>query len=613
MKKKICLLLILFFSLFFPFPTFAQNSNVYIEDFQSDVTVNKDGTIDVTEEILYVFNESRHGMYRNIPISYKLDNGETQYLDIDVNSVSYKPVSIDTTYSQYTTQRDSKYLAIKIGDPNTYIQGKYLYTISYTINYLIENYNNMDKLYFSIIGDEWEEPIRNASAIVTMPDTIQDSHCYTGPKGSTESVCNIITQSDNKIVVNTPLQFNGKTFFTVTATVKPGTIQDLTIEKTEFNENFKSSVTGLDNFPVIWRAVTIGSVLFIVISIIVTFLLVIKRTKGPKYIAEYLPNTIPQYNVPPGWYVTKMDILLNKMTKNRTLTAQIIQLCVYGYLKLEKDKDKITLYKTDKSITDLVEPLQLFYNGLMGDKDSLEIPNKTSYKKLYDEEYLLYTQIFYHNFKIAQMKIYNELKAQGYYKKEEKNKKSHTNFFVAILIILIIFGGFIGGMLINNPTISIIAFASIFVAIFANVIISSIKSTKRNKVKYTKDGEELVRYIHGLHMYIDTAEKERIAFHNDPEKYKGVFETLLPYAILFGLEEKWVKLFNINSLQFSWFNNVSGSGFDIGGITSSISSFTHFTNSQITRSSSTGGSSHSSGSSGGSSGGGGGGGGGGSW
>lgn len=44
-------------------------------------------------------------------------------------------------------------------------------------------------------------------------------------------------------------------------------------------------------------------------------------------------------------------------------------------------------------------------------------------------------------------------------------------------------------------------------------------------------------------MYIDTAEKHRIEFHNNPTKFRGVFEKLLPYAIIFGLEQKWSEEF----------------------------------------------------------------------
>lgn len=59
----------------------------------------------------------------------------------------------------------------------------------------------------------------------------------------------------------------------------------------------------------------------------------------------------------------------------------------------------------------------------------------------------------------------------------------------------------------------------------------------------TEVGNEMYTFLLGLKMYINTAEKERIKFHNDPKKYTEVFETLLPYAMIFGLEKKWAEQF----------------------------------------------------------------------
>jgi len=59
----------------------------------------------------------------------------------------------------------------------------------------------------------------------------------------------------------------------------------------------------------------------------------------------------------------------------------------------------------------------------------------------------------------------------------------------------------------------------------------------------TEKGNEKYAHLLGLKMYINTAEKERIKFHNDPKKYTEVFETLLPYAMIFGLEKKWAAQF----------------------------------------------------------------------
>jgi uncharacterized membrane protein len=122
-------------------------------------------------------------------------------------------------------------------------------------------------------------------------------------------------------------------------------------------------------------------------------------------------------------------------------------------------------------------------------------------------------------------------------------------------------------------------------------------------------------------MYIDTAEKHRIEFHNDPEKFRGVFETLLPYAMIFGLEKKWAKEFEdlYKDTQPDWYRG-DFSAFDVYMLSTAVNSLNRSVKSATTKAygsssgfKSGGWSSGGSGFSGGSSGGGGGGGGGGSW
>ena len=129
----------------------------------------------------------------------------------------------------------------------------------------------------------------------------------------------------------------------------------------------------------------------------------------------------------------------------------------------------------------------------------------------------------------------------------------------------------------------------------------------------TEVGNKVYYELQGLKIYIKTAEKHRIEFHNDPKKYRGVFEKLLPYAILFGLEKKWIKEFkDIYTEQPDWYRG-DMSTFNAYLLMDSISSV----NSGITTPAFQSGGGFSSGGSGfgggGFSGGGGGGGGGGSW
>jgi uncharacterized membrane protein YgcG len=137
----------------------------------------------------------------------------------------------------------------------------------------------------------------------------------------------------------------------------------------------------------------------------------------------------------------------------------------------------------------------------------------------------------------------------------------------------------------------------------------------------SKEGNETYHELKGLRMYIDTAEKHRIEFHNDPKKFRGVFEKLLPFAMLFGLEKKWAREFKdlYKETQPDWYRG-DFTAFDAYMLTRTMSTLNSGVKSATNKAygsnsgfRSGGWSSGGSGFSGGSSGGGGGGGGGGSW
>ena len=109
---------------------------------------------------------------------------------------------------------------------------------------------------------------------------------------------------------------------------------------------------------------------------------------------------------------------------------------------------------------------------------------------------------------------------------------------------------------------------------------------------------------------MDIAEKDRINFHNAPEKKPEVFEKFLPYAMVFGVEKAWAKEFEgIYTEPPKWYKDNNMSTFNTIIFANSLHSFANYSNNAI---SSTPGKGSGSGG-GGFSGGGGGGGGGGSW
>lgn len=214
-------------------------------------------------------------------------------------------------------------------------------------------------------------------------------------------------------------------------------------------------------------------------------------------------------------------------------------------------------------------------------------------------------------------KVYKQVTTQvndeGYY---IKNKKIYltmsiiaTIIFVQSIIIFLIFIDF-------NSAVAVLMIG-IFASMFGFIVINISKPL-------SKKGRELADYLDGLKMYIKIAEADRIKVLQSPQGVSRqsvnvndggavlrLYERVLPYAVLFGIEKEWTevlgKYYEQQNIEPDWYS--APSAFNAIMFASAMSSFsTSVAASSTYTSSSSGGSSG-----GGFSGGGGGGGGGGGW
>ena len=59
----------------------------------------------------------------------------------------------------------------------------------------------------------------------------------------------------------------------------------------------------------------------------------------------------------------------------------------------------------------------------------------------------------------------------------------------------------------------------------------------------TEYGRGVMADIDGFKLYLSVAEKDRMNFHNPPERTPEEFEKYLPYAIALGVEHEWGEQF----------------------------------------------------------------------
>jgi uncharacterized membrane protein len=60
---------------------------------------------------------------------------------------------------------------------------------------------------------------------------------------------------------------------------------------------------------------------------------------------------------------------------------------------------------------------------------------------------------------------------------------------------------------------------------------------------YTLEGRKLADEIEGFKLFLSVTEKDRLNFHNPPEKTPQLFEKMLPFALALGVEHKWAEQF----------------------------------------------------------------------
>jgi len=571
MKKKFLLVLtlVVLFCSTSSLKSYAQEEQ--ITSFVSDVTFNEDATIDVKEEIHYYFSYERHGIYREIPVNYKVAGSFVRPTKLILNDLYYYPKgNEELKKTAYSSSMNNGYKIFQIGEEDTYIQGYYVYIIDYTLKYAVNYFPDHDELYLNITGDSWNIPIASASVNIHLPADITESVCYTGGYNSEEQNCLIenIDKKNIRVSITKPLDmYEG---YTVAVSMPVGSVAN-----TEGEQRIQ------------WMLANIG--IFLPIPIFIFLMAWVKKNGKNKKI-----TIIPNYHAPKDITPMLSGFVYTKKFLNKYITASLIDLAVRGYLKIKQlSKKQYELIRTEKKDTLLVETEKELLKGIFGEKETMEI------RKISNSFYRTVNRII--------IKIGNQVYEEELFSKKRKKMRGKLVTFGMVGIILVVMLN--SWFILNAATGWLIGFLLSAISLFIASSKVDLRGKKGNKIYFE---------LKGLRMYIDTAETKRIEFHNDPKKFRGIFEKLLPYAMIFGLEKKWAKEFeDLYETPPNWY--IGTDSFTpymmIGALTSMNSTIKHKSiapgSSGGFRSS--GGASGGSGFSGGSSGGGFGGGGGGSW
>jgi len=571
MFKKI-FAIILFAGLTLPVFAFAQNEQEKIDNYEISIKINRDSSINISEKIYYNFGTAeKHGIYRDIPIKYDARGGKYK---LDISKISV----VDENNSPYVFKKsyEGPDLRLKIGESDKIVTGLKIYIINYTVKGAINYFNDHDELYWNAIGTEWLVNIEKASAVVVLPEGVKadqtESKCYWGSYGS---ITECATQKQgNEINFESPYVLWPEKGITIVIGLPKGIlIEPGIIDK-------------------IWKTIKDNLILLLPILVFIfMFFKWYKYGRDPKGTG----TIIPQYEAPDNLSPVEISVILDNKFEKKDISAEIINLAVNGYLKIQRIEKKTFIIKSvDYNLIKLKEQDDL--------KNDFE--KKTMEALFGSQKEIKLSDLknkFYKELRIISNEIYDSVVNKGYFvKNPNKVRAVYIGLAIAFVFVIYLFANFVSFL-------GAIGIVSIILSCIVIVIFGWLMP------KRTKKGAIARENILGLRQYLSVAEKDRIKFHNAPEKNPEQFEKLLPYAMVLGVEKEWAKQFEgIYNQTPSWYEGNFSSGFSAIILANSLGNFSSAAYSNLSSSPSSA-AGRGSGFSGGGVGGGFGGGGGGSW
>ncbi len=168
------------------------------------MTVNEDGSLEVTETMELHFTSRRHGIYVTIPTDYTIEWNDDGNIFTKDYHFPVSNVSVDSSH-EYATANVSGGIRIQIGDEDEYANEYETYIFSYTIHTKDLDLDGTQMLFVNIITNGWDADTDEASFTINLPKSIAGCEVYTSTpqnnilSGSGEMDGLVVTVSDTKI------------------------------------------------------------------------------------------------------------------------------------------------------------------------------------------------------------------------------------------------------------------------------------------------------------------------------------------------------------------------------------------------------------------------------
>ncbi len=500
--------------------------------------LNADGSADVRLEIDFDFgNDPGHGPYLLLPTRQGYDDNYDRVYkvsDISTSSTTGAPADANVTEDRYYTE-------VKVGDANIgNVSGVQTYVITYTVERVMNATAAAetggaaagDEFYWNAVGDQWVIPISNATVTVESPVGVADAQCFAGRTGVSDA-CTSAASSGTTATFTQDYLSAGQPF-TVDVLYPAGSFE--TAPRLTEHSDVKRAFT-LNVGTGVATAGILGVGIFVLTRRLRTTavdeqyagqipgLVPVDGASGESVRRDYKAPVAVQFEPPPGMRPGQIGTLTDEKADPRDVTATLVDLAVRGYLRIDDLGEKKSGLFSKERDYQLVQLRQ---------SDAGLFPYEAM---LLDALFTGRTEVamsdlkttFASSMSFVQKQLYRNVTSLGWFR---GNPQTARGSWAAAGLGLLI-AGVMGTIWLAQGT--RLALLPIPLILLGAITLA----TTRNAPARTAKGTAALQQARGFELYISKAEANQLRF----EEGEDLFSKYLPYAIAFGVADKWAEKF----------------------------------------------------------------------
>ena len=518
-----------------------------IDTMTAAFTVDTAARVHVDETVVYRFgtDSGRHGLTWTLLTREPYDDTSDAVYGISNVTVSSADASAEVQRSTVTSGRNA-WLSLRIGSPDRVITTPTAtYRISYDISGALRHFSSYDEFYWDVVSED-TPTIRHLDITTAVPGGVRAVTCFVGPVKSTQPCAGATVSSGTGRYSVTDKQQGD--VVSIGAKIGSGLVSN----------PGPRLVTRADQAAREVAAVArVAGPIAAVVPPLLGFLL-LRRRRDERYVglppgmtpaagqvAPVAPARrieIPVAFAPPRLTVAEAGMLADGRLGSAEVAGTLVGLAVRGVVTLGGDRDSASVHLANPGL-----PLSPHEDALLGavfGGPGTATLSGSAVALGQTADLSTAGQIYRAQARMRRLVLKTAAERQWYRRLPGTAGSAvfGASGCAAVLVALIALaagGSVLASMMatgsgILSPTL-VVWLVVVAVSAIATLVVVRMRTVKGQR---SADGTALTDQIEGFRKYLATAEAEQLRF----EEGEDIYSKYLPWAIVFGLTERWAQV-----------------------------------------------------------------------